>query len=96
MSTILGFLWINEEELGFDPTIMTANGDDLTLTIKEQREGASGARGKTGTRAFMAIGGFWASRIPSCTISSHFFGSCSGYAFTTTGRDMHAYEMHAR
>lgn len=29
---------------------------DLDLTIKEQREGASGARGKTGTRAFMAIG----------------------------------------
>ncbi|KAM5350178.1 hypothetical protein ACJ41O_006683 [Fusarium nematophilum] len=23
--TILGFLWMNEEELGFDPTIMTAN-----------------------------------------------------------------------
>jgi len=29
---------------------------DLDLAIKEQREGASGARGKTGTRAFMAIG----------------------------------------
>ncbi|KAH7303034.1 hypothetical protein B0I35DRAFT_365665 [Stachybotrys elegans] len=29
---------------------------DLDLTIEEQREGASGARGKTGTRAFMAIG----------------------------------------
>src|SRR5271168_841157 len=25
VSTILGFLWMNEEELGFDPTIMTAN-----------------------------------------------------------------------
>ncbi|KAI8634829.1 serine/threonine-protein kinase Sgk2 [Xylariaceae sp. FL1651] len=24
--TILGFLWMNEEELGFDPTIITANG----------------------------------------------------------------------
>ncbi|KAF5962908.1 hypothetical protein FBULB1_13735 [Fusarium bulbicola] len=24
--TILGFLWMNEEQLGFDPTIMTANG----------------------------------------------------------------------
>ncbi|KAH6973307.1 hypothetical protein EDB80DRAFT_833401 [Ilyonectria destructans] len=23
--TILGFLWMNEEQLGFDPTIMTAN-----------------------------------------------------------------------
>ncbi|KAH8748461.1 hypothetical protein F5883DRAFT_436470, partial [Diaporthe sp. PMI_573] len=29
---------------------------DLDLAIKEQREEASGARGKTGTRAFMAIG----------------------------------------
>ncbi|OJD21394.1 hypothetical protein ACJ73_07263 [Blastomyces percursus] len=29
---------------------------DLDLAIKEDREGASGARGKTGTRAFMAIG----------------------------------------
>ncbi|RYO87915.1 hypothetical protein DL764_008794 [Monosporascus ibericus] len=29
---------------------------DLDLAIKEQRESASGARGKTGTRAFMAIG----------------------------------------
>ena len=29
---------------------------DFDLAIKEQREGPSGARGKTGTRAFMAIG----------------------------------------
>ncbi|RYO76829.1 hypothetical protein DL766_010231 [Monosporascus sp. MC13-8B] len=29
---------------------------DLDLAIKEQRESASGAKGKTGTRAFMAIG----------------------------------------
>jgi serine/threonine protein kinase len=29
---------------------------DLDLAIRERREGASGARGKTGTRAFMAIG----------------------------------------
>ncbi|KAL5405119.1 hypothetical protein PMIN04_012422 [Paraphaeosphaeria minitans] len=29
---------------------------DLDLAIKEQREASSGARGKTGTRAFMAIG----------------------------------------
>jgi hypothetical protein len=29
---------------------------DLDLAIKEQRETSSGARGKTGTRAFMAIG----------------------------------------
>ncbi|KAM7182691.1 hypothetical protein V8F33_014103 [Rhypophila sp. PSN 637] len=29
---------------------------DLDLAIKEQRLGASGAKGKTGTRAFMAIG----------------------------------------
>ena len=29
---------------------------DLDLTVKEQREKPSGALGKTGTRAFMAIG----------------------------------------
>ena len=29
---------------------------DLDLAIKEQREGTTGARGKTGTRAFIAIG----------------------------------------
>ena len=29
---------------------------DLDLAIEEQREGASGAKGKIGTRAFMAIG----------------------------------------
>jgi hypothetical protein len=29
---------------------------DLDLAIRTQREGPSGARGKTGTRAFMAIG----------------------------------------
>jgi serine/threonine protein kinase len=29
---------------------------DLDLAIKEERKGASGAKGKTGTRAFMAIG----------------------------------------
>ncbi|KAF1980438.1 hypothetical protein BU23DRAFT_444835 [Bimuria novae-zelandiae CBS 107.79] len=29
---------------------------DLDLAVKEQRENSSGARGKTGTRAFMAIG----------------------------------------
>ncbi|KAH8202495.1 hypothetical protein TruAng_003303 [Truncatella angustata] len=26
VSTILGFLWMNEEELGFDPTVKTENG----------------------------------------------------------------------
>ena len=26
VSTVLGFLWMNEEELGFDPTFMIANG----------------------------------------------------------------------
>jgi hypothetical protein len=26
VSTILGFLWMNEEELGFDPTIISAEG----------------------------------------------------------------------
>ena len=26
VSTVLGFLWMNQEELGFDPTIITADG----------------------------------------------------------------------
>ncbi|KAH8743594.1 hypothetical protein F5883DRAFT_359275, partial [Diaporthe sp. PMI_573] len=29
---------------------------DLDLAVRERRGGASGAKGKTGTRAFMAIG----------------------------------------
>ncbi len=50
---------------------------DLDLAIGEQRESASGARGKTGTRAFMAIGVLLASSTLSCTISSH----SSGFLF---------------
>jgi hypothetical protein len=41
------------------PSISTDNGGfliDLDLAVKEQRISASGAKGKTGTRAFMAIG----------------------------------------
>ena len=45
----IGNLMINEDD-GSSFLI------DLDLTIRESREGASGARGKTGTRAFMAIG----------------------------------------
>lgn len=33
VSTILGFLWMSEEELGFDPTIMTA-GDQRFIEIE--------------------------------------------------------------
>jgi hypothetical protein len=40
---------------------------DLDLAIKEQRDMSSGERGKTGTRAFMAIGSLWARTIPSYT-----------------------------
>jgi hypothetical protein len=36
VSTILGFLWMSEEELGFDPTIMTAKGQRF---IEIEREG---------------------------------------------------------
>uniref|UniRef100_A0A0D2Y891 non-specific serine/threonine protein kinase n=1 Tax=Fusarium oxysporum (strain Fo5176) TaxID=660025 RepID=A0A0D2Y891_FUSOF len=36
--TILGFLWINEEQLGFDPTIMTANGERF---IEVNRNGST-------------------------------------------------------
>ncbi len=35
---------------------------DLDLAIKEQRDKSSGARGKTGTRAFMAIGVLYGER----------------------------------
>ncbi|KAL2175530.1 uncharacterized protein P884DRAFT_286564 [Thermothelomyces heterothallicus CBS 202.75] len=38
VSTILGFLWMSEEELGFDPTIITANGQRF---IEIKREGTT-------------------------------------------------------
>ncbi|KAL2889273.1 hypothetical protein HOO65_030774 [Ceratocystis lukuohia] len=46
-------LMINEDE---DNPSWPSFLIDLDLSIKEQREGSSGAKGKTGTRAFMAIG----------------------------------------
>ncbi|KAF2731547.1 hypothetical protein EJ04DRAFT_579020 [Polyplosphaeria fusca] len=46
-------LMVNEDE---DNPSWHAFLIDLDLAIKEDREKASGARGKTGTRAFMAIG----------------------------------------
>ena len=45
-------LMVNEEGNGSWPAFLI----DLDFAIKEEREGFSGARGKTGTRAFMAIG----------------------------------------
>ena len=36
VSTILAFLWMNEEQLGFDPTVVTANGQRF---IEIQRNG---------------------------------------------------------
>jgi protein kinase-like protein len=48
-----GNLMINEED---DNSSWPAFLTDLDLAVKEQRDGFSGARGKTGTRAFMAIG----------------------------------------
>ena len=38
VSTILGFLWMSEEELGFDPTVMTAKGQRF---IEIEREGTT-------------------------------------------------------
>jgi hypothetical protein len=38
VSTVLGFLWMNEEELGFDPTIMTVNNERF---IEIKRNGAT-------------------------------------------------------
>ena len=46
-------LMMNEEE---DSLSWKSFVIDLHLAIKEQREGLSGANGKTGTRSFMAIG----------------------------------------
>ncbi|KAF1345648.1 hypothetical protein EJ07DRAFT_169940 [Lizonia empirigonia] len=46
-------LMVNEDK---DDSSWPAFLIDLDLAIKEQREDASGAHGKTGTRAFMAIG----------------------------------------
>ncbi len=46
-------LMVNEED---DNPSWRAFLIDLDLAIKEQQEKSSGARGKTGTRAFMAIG----------------------------------------
>ncbi|KAH7459238.1 hypothetical protein FOMA001_g20165 [Fusarium oxysporum f. sp. matthiolae] len=46
-------LLINEDD---ENPSWTAFLIDLDLAVREQREGASGAKGKTGTRAFMAIG----------------------------------------
>lgn len=37
VSTILGFLWMSEEELEFDPTIKAANGQRF---IEIERNGA--------------------------------------------------------
>ncbi|KAJ2906934.1 hypothetical protein MKZ38_009797 [Zalerion maritima] len=37
VTIILGFLWMNEEELGFDPTIMTAKGERF---IEIERDGS--------------------------------------------------------
>ncbi|KAK0728902.1 hypothetical protein B0T26DRAFT_810694 [Lasiosphaeria miniovina] len=45
-------LMINEDNNLSWPSFLI----DLDLAVREQREGASGAKGKTGTRAFMAIG----------------------------------------
>lgn len=47
---------------------------DLDLAVREERDGASGAKAKTGTRAFMAIGALLGEQHSfSCTISSHFW-----------------------
>jgi hypothetical protein len=49
----IGNLMMNEDD---DNPSWRAFIIDLDLAIREQREWSSGARGKTGTRAFMAIG----------------------------------------
>jgi serine/threonine protein kinase len=51
---------------------------DLDLAIKEKREGPSGVRGKTGTRAFMAIGVLLGENTPLGMIWSRSSGCFSG------------------
>ena len=38
VTTILGFLWISEEQLGFDPTFITTNGE---RAIEIKRNGST-------------------------------------------------------
>src|SRR5271155_221525 len=39
VSAVLGFLWMNEEQLGFDPTIITAEGSrHIEIEQNNQRE----------------------------------------------------------
>jgi hypothetical protein len=79
----LNNLMINEED---DDPSWPAFLIDLDLAIKENREELLGARGKTGTRAFMAIGVLLdKGTIRSCTILSRSSGSSSGYAFIMIG-----------
>jgi serine/threonine protein kinase len=60
---------------------------DLDLAIKEDREKPSGARGKTGTRAFMAIGILYDDEQHSFMHDVESSPGCYfGYAFTITGR----------
>jgi hypothetical protein len=45
VSTVLGFLWMNQEELGFDPTIITADGRRyIEIERNGQRERSSSTR----------------------------------------------------
>lgn len=55
---------------------------DLDLAIRADRDGFSGARGKTGTRAFMAIGVLLGEKHSFMHDLESFFGYFFGYAFT--------------
>jgi hypothetical protein len=59
---------------------------DLDLAIEKQQERPSGARGKTGTRAFMAIGLLLGEQHLFRHDLESFFGCFSGYVFTTTAQ----------
>lgn len=70
---------------------------DLDLAVREQREGASGAKGKTGTRAFMAIGALLGHEQHSFMhdLESFFwvlFWICVHYNGPNESRVVHAYE----
>lgn len=76
-----GNLILNEEE---DNPSWPAFRIDLDLAIKKRRKRPSGARAKTETRSFMAIGLLLDERHSFMHDPESFFGVFFGFAFTMT------------
>ena len=55
VSVVLGFLWMNEEELGFDPTI-TRHGEQRFITINQNSQKERLVIGELMTRAACIVG----------------------------------------